>query len=472
MDRTAPEGRDLQSGAVADFERLEVPLLNPSIRSSQTMVWFEGRVVVGTARAALGAFDRVVTRIPGRASEQDAPSRERNEDGAQIVTFDPVTRSWHKIYDSPLIAGSGGGSRARDRGIRAAIVCQTAADTKPCLYAAASALEGNVVFLRSDDSCWVQECAGSGFNLDVDVPSVGTMACLRGRLFSAPMGKHDSRGVLDDTLTEYPVVLESRDPMSGNWVTVSEPGFGDPENLSISKLAVFEDHLYAATLNPRRGLQLWKTDADGSPPYRWHKIIDAGAWLGAISGAPAGIAVFREALYLSATVHRHRHQNLDRFGPFPAEMIRMYADGKWELVTGKMRCTPHGLRVPVSGLSGGFGNPFTRAFSHLMVHRGWLYAGATSWRLRPSDLRDRTDLSPERLERLRAATTEHAAARNWALWRTPDGVAWENIANHDLPGTGPRPHGIREMLSTPHGLFIAPNVATPGRPTELWWGHF
>ena len=468
MDMPTPDRSNLKIGTSVDFERLEVPLLNPAIRSVQSLTWFEGRVVLGTALAAVGVSDRLAARTPEGARGQ---ARTRTDDGAQIVTFDPAGREWQKIYESPLVTGADGKSRARDRSIRAAIVCQTASDTKPCLYVAASALAGGVVFLRSDDGCWMQESDGSGLDLEEDTPSVGTLACLRGRLFATPGGRYDDRGVLDETLTECPAVVASSAPLSGNWLAASEPGFGDAENLSIGKLAVFNDHLYAVTLNPRRGFEVWKTAAEGNLPYRWHKIIDCGAWLGATSGAPTAVAVFHDALYISATVHRSRAYNLERFGPFPAEMIRVHADDTWDLVTGKARCTPCGWKSPITGLTGGFGDPFARAFASMTVHQGKLYAAATSWRSMPTFLRGRTELSQERIDRLRTAT-EMAPTGGVTLWRTIDGTAWDKVTAQGLSAGSRAPSGIRQLLSTPEGLFVVPNTMSASGPIELWWGHF
>src|SRR5579885_1450388 len=193
-----PARADTTRPTADDFELLEIPFLNPSIRTSQAMAWFQDRVILGTGRAPLGFLGRFTGRSGGRLGAQRADTGGRDEDGAQILTFNPATRDWKKVYDSPIITGGDGKPRARDRSIRAAFVGQTLSDNRPCLYLAAGSLEGNVVFLRSEDGENYEECGGVGFNLEGDVVSVRAIVSLRGRLYSTPTGKNYSRGMMDD----------------------------------------------------------------------------------------------------------------------------------------------------------------------------------------------------------------------------------------------------------------------------------
>ncbi|MCS0494076.1 hypothetical protein NVS89_03130 [Ancylobacter sp. MQZ15Z-1] len=455
-----------------DFSELEIPYLNPSIRTSQSMAWFADRVILGTGRSPLGFL--------GRFTGQESPRRGAHtstggsdQDGAQILSFDPVSEVWTKIYDSPVLPGKDGTPRARDRSIRASLVCQTLADDAPTLYLGAGSLEAQVTFLRSEDGQTIEECGGAGFNLDADVPSARAMACLHGRLFCTPTGRNYGRGMYDDNITDFPIVFTATDPRSGNWVAASEPGFGEAENLSINELAVFEDHLYAATLNPRFGFQLWKTDARGEPPFKWYKIIDRGAWLGSTNSIPAAVKVFKGALYVTATVQRQGRSSLDNYGPFPAEMIRVYANDDWDLVSGTARFTPNGVKRPVSGLTGGFGDRYTHAFWRTAIHDGDLVVGTAGWRWMPTYLRNRDELSDAQYRRLCEDADKYRAGE-FKLWRSPDGETWELITEHGFPGSSPNNYGVRELLPTPHGLFVAPTAmvgAVGGGGLELWWGR-
>ncbi len=466
--------RDQATSLIAtDFELLQIPFLNSAIRTSQSMAWFGGRVVLGTGRAPLGFLGRYTGKQGPRAGGARSDTGGSDLDGAQILVFDPLTREWQKVYDSPLVEGKDGERRARDRSIRARLVCQTAADSKPCLYLGVGSLEHKVVFLRSEDGIEYQECAGSGFNLDADIPSARAMACLDGKLFCTPTGKTYGRGMWDDNLTDHPIVFEARDPLSGEWTAASEPGFGDPENQSINELEAFDGHLYAGTVNPRFGFQLWKTDAHGTPPYHWVKVLDRGAWRGATSSIPTAMAVFGNALYVAATIQRQGRKHLDSFGPFPAEMLRVHGDDTWEIVSGTPRFTPHGLKRPITGLTGGFGDLYTHNFWRMAVQEGQLYVGTAGWRWMPTYLRDRPDLTDSQFDRLYKGTEEYHPGE-YGLWRTPDGVHWDAVTVTGFPGSNRQNYGIRELLATPYGLFAAPTAqagAVAGGGLELWWGH-
>lgn len=456
-----------------DFQRLEIPYLNSAIRISQAMAWFHGKVILGTGRSPLGVLGSFTGREGAMGGTQRSDTGGRDIDGAQIVTFDPETETWTKIFDSPVLPGLDGTPRARDRSVRAALVCQTMADTKPTLYLGVGSLERNVTFLRSEDGETITTCGGSGFNVEGDVPSVRAMACLNGQLFSTPTGRNYGRGIYDDNLTDHPIVFAASDPVSGNWVPVSEPGFGDPENVAINELVVFNDHLYAATLNPRRGFQLWKTDGQGQPPYRWTKVIDRGAWLGPTSSIPAAVNIFNGALYITATVQRQGRKTIDNYGPFPAEMIRVYANDDWDLVSGTARFSPSGIKRPISGMTGGFGDRYTHAFWRTAVFNDELIVGTAGWRWLPTYLRDRHELSDAQYRRLCEESDDYVPGE-FKLYRSRDGVTWESITQHGFPGSSPNNCGVREILSTPHGLFVAPvamSGSSGGGGLELWWGR-
>jgi len=460
--------------SVEDFERLDIPFLNPAIRTSQAMAWFEGKVILGTGRAPLGFLGRRTAQSGPRVGAR-IETGGGDAYGAQIIIFDPKTRQWQKVYDSPIITGRDGRLRARDRSMRARLVCQTIKDSKPCLYVAMGSLEGGVIFLRSEDGVEYQECKGSGFNLDADVPSARSMAFLDGKLFCTPTGRNYKRGMWDDNLTDYPLVFQTTDPLAGHWTAVSYPGFGNPDNQSVNELEVFNGYLYAATHNPRHGFELWKTDARGDPPYHWVRILERGAWRGPLNTIAVAMAVYKNALYVSACLLRQGQggAHIDHFGPFPAEIIRVLPDDSWDIVTGSPRFTPHGLKRPITGLTGGFGDRYLYNFWRFAVQDETLYLGTAGWKWMPTYLRNRPDLSDAQLTRLRAETEDYQAGE-YGLWCTDDGVNWESITTTGFPGSSPNNYGIRELLSTPHGLYVAPTGKAglaKGGGLELWWGH-
>ena len=66
---------------------------------------------------------------------------------------------------------------------------------------------------------------------------------------------------------------------------------------------------------------------------------------------------------------------IEMLEPTPGELIRIHqtTPGKWWLGP---CATPLGMKVPISGMPGGFGNPLAMFVWRMEEHDGWLYAGA------------------------------------------------------------------------------------------------
>lgn len=470
----SPGGLDVE-----DFRLLEMTGFNESTRTSQAAIWYKDALYIGTGRAPLGFMGRYTARQgsdalkgQGKFGSDRADTGAREEDGAQVWRFDPLDGEWTLVFDSPIVEGRDGAMRARDRSIRAGTVYQTASDDEPAMYLGIGSLERQVVFVRTDDGENYEECAEHGFGLgDEDVPSVRNIATANGKIFSTPTGKNFGRGMFDDNLTEYPIVYETDDPLNGHWRPTCEPGFGDPDNLSINELVEMDGCLYAATINKRHGFQLWKTRPEGEAPYQWTKLLDAGAWR-PISSVPSSMTVFNGALYIGCTLQRQGRGGRDRFGPFPAEIVRVYPDDTWDLVSGTPRFTPDGFKRPTSGRLGGLDDFFTHVFWRFAEYDGWLYLGTAGWKWMPTYLKNRSDLSDEQLAYLEEETAKRRDAE-FTLWRTRDGDNWIPVTTGGFPGGNPLNYGIREMVSTPVGLFVFPTCkagARQGGGLEIWWG--
>jgi hypothetical protein len=461
-----------------DFRLIESPPWNESTRTSQAAVWYKDALYVGTGRAPLGFMGRYTAKQGGLAQEERFGSRlgadhaGREEDGAEIWRFDPYANEWEKLYESPLIEGRDGNVRARDRSIRAQGIGTTTIDGEPTLYMGIGTLEYQCVFLRCEDGRNFVECDEQGFGLgDEDVPSVRNIVELDGKLFSTPTGKNFGRGMFDDNLTDFQYVYATEDPLHGHWEPTNEKAFGDESNLSINELIAMEGHLYAATINKRWGFQLWKCKPEGKPPYKWTKILDRGAWR-QISSVPSAMFVFKGALYVAATLQRQGRGGRDRFGPYPAELIRVHPDDSWELVTGQPRFTPHGFKRPTSGTAGGLGDFYTHVLWRFAEQDGWLYCGTAGWKWVPTYLNDRVDLTDEQYQRLEDDTASYRPGE-FKLWRSADGDNWELVTDEGFPGGNELNYGIREIVSTPVGLFVFPTCkagATKGGGLEIWWG--
>lgn len=407
----------------ADFHPLDLPPLPQELRISQSTAWYADRLYIGLGRGPLSG--------PGSAGADPGV-------GARLIRLVPGQAPGEEIWRSPVIDG-----KARDRSIRAMTVFDGA------LICAVGSLEGQVVMLRSDDGINFAEWGQPGLGLsDADIASVRSLVQFQGRIHTSPTGKNRGRGFADDNMTDVPVVFAA--DQGGQWTAAGDPGFGDPGNLSINELAVFNGCLYAATLNPARGFQVWKTEG-GEMPYRWHKVVDRGAWRHAANPVPAAMHVHGDALYIGTGVQRQGADGIDRFGPIAPELIRIDGDDRWEIVCGEPRATPDGLRLPSSGCGPGFDQPYTQTFWRFASHGQWLYLGTSDWRLFPSFLRGRADISSARLEVLQRDTASYAG--QYCLWKSRDGQTWEAVTSDGLGG-GPNHYGIRELLSTPAGLVV------------------
>jgi ubiquinone/menaquinone biosynthesis C-methylase UbiE len=284
-----------------------------------------------------------------------------------------------------------------------------------------------------------------------------------------------------------PIVFESADPAKGFWRPVSLPGFGDRDNLSIFTMAVFNDHLYAGTLNTVGGFQVWKTTASGDPPYHWTKIVDLGAHRGVLNQAVLSMCTFNGALYIGSGIQGGGFDGTYQVGPGAAELIRLHPDDTWDVVAGTRRGTPDGLKIPLSRLGPGFGNFFTGYLWKLCEHEGWLYAGTYDWSVFLPHL-PFEKLPPPVIRSLRQVGIHNIVQREggFDLWRSRDGIHWTAITRTGFGN--PHNFGARTMTSTPYGLFLgtanpfAPEVAiwtagrwmyaaNPNGGLEVWLGH-
>lgn len=422
-----------------DFCPVELPELPSELRISQSVVWHADCLYVGLGRGPLSG--------PGSAGSDPAV-------GARLIRFAFQGGGGEEVWRSPVDGG-----KARDRSIRAMALHDGA------LVCAAGSLAGQVVMLRSEDGLtfdqWGEPGLGQG---SVDIASVRSLVVFQGRLHTSPTGKSNGRGMADDNLTDLPIVFAA--DADGTWHAASDPGFGDPGNLSINELVVFENHLFAATYNPGRGFQLWKT-AGGELPYRWVRVIDRGAWRHAANPVPAAMGVHGNMLYIGTGVQRQGRDGLDRLGPIAPELIRVDSNDDWEIVCGEPRATPEGLRLAISNRGPGFDQPYTQTFWRFASHQGWMYLGTSDWRIFPTYLRGRGDISARRLQQLERDTGDYAG--QYCLWKSRDGRAWELVTSDGLGG-GAGHYGIRELLSTPKGLIVcaASHGKGDGSDLALW----
>jgi hypothetical protein len=148
---------------------------------------------------------------------------------------------------------------------------------------------------------------------------------------------------------------------------------------------VFADRLYVTTGNKEQdsnpGYGVYYTTAAGTPPYPWTPVVVRGGWHEDTTlRGPNGLsfAVFQDQLYVGTNR--------------PTELIRLRADGTWDLLVGESRNTPFGVKTPLTGMGIGFGNWFAGHFWRMTAHNGYLYLGTWDWSLGARFVGDLGDL--------------------------------------------------------------------------------
>lgn len=429
---------------------------------AHSMAWFEGKLYVGTTRATMAGLKYTVpdTRISPWPTNvpDDVYSLDRR---AEIWCYTVEQDRWTRVYKAAEVHSTMIKRLVpRYVGFRGMTVFQGAGDTKPCIYVATwapwTAEPPNM--LRSEDGIHFEDMPRPPFG-DA-VRSFRTTQVFKGRLHTTPTSSNIG-GIGRDSVGSDATIFCSADIASGEWARASDNGFGDLANLTVFEMGVFNDHLYAGCVNAQRGFELWKTDGEGGPPYRWKKVLERGAHRGPFNEAVVSLMAFKGALYVGTGIINGGYHREYKLGPAAAEILRVWPDDTWDLLVGQSRLTPDGLKYPLSGYSAGFDNLFAGYFWRQMVHDGHLYVGSFSWANMLPYLY--TSIWPEEIIKLMKQYGMEYLTRErggFQLWRTHDGVHWEAVTRN---GFGNKFNwGVRNYASTPHGLFVG--TANPFGP--------
>jgi len=493
MDQRPEQGKALRGLIRNDFRKIAPNGFgDPYNTYAHSMVWFQDHLYVGTSRANLAYRGRWRAERDGEGLGEIWPVRIPKglfdiDLRAHIWRYNPLTGHWANVYTSPLVTGVDGFEVPLSIGFRTMVEFQGASDRSPALYVPTwgSHQTPEGIMLRTVDGLHFEVVSEPGFGFpDQYKPrALRGMVSLNGRIFASPATGR-KRG--EPNTAGFMVILESSDPAQGKWQLACEPHFGNPNNLSVFEMVTFKGYLYAGTLNVNEGFQIWKTDAEGNPPYKWKKVITHGAYRGNLNSIAIRMAPFRDSLYVGTGIQEGGWDISNKIGPDQPEVIRINPDDSWDLIVGHPRITPEGLKVPLSGLRPGFGNPFSGYIWTMREHEGWLYVGDSDWTLLLRFLkRDNWSDSflkmhtPQKIDRI---IREFGG---FSLWRTRDGNHWIPVT---LNGFGNCfNNGVRNMVSTPYGLFVgtvnpfSPEVAVkrvagwnyeknPKGGLEIWLG--
>ena len=429
------------------------------------MIWFGGLLIVGTTRAGLAYRGRWLSETNPERLGQLWPVRIPEELfgfdlGAEIWAYNPVTQHWIRRFKSPIVRGIDEIDVPLTIGFRAMVIFQGPKDKKPCLYIPTwgSHQTPKAVMLRTEDGITfdIVSQPGLGFPDPYQPRAVRGLVEFNGRLFGSPaVGaqrmKPNSAGSL--------MILTTTDPASNHWDLASSPHFDDFNNLTAFHMAVYNDHLYVSTLNEREGFQVWKTKAEGNPPYQWDKIMDHGAGRGRLNQIGMTLYPFNGYLYLGSAIQNGGCDWPNKVGPAGVEIIRFDADDNWELIVGEARVVNSELKIPLSGLGPGFENPFAGYLWSMCEHEGWLYASTFSWSIGLKFTEFGANI-PYKLSKLLCLADTDKWISGFDLWRTRDGLSWVPVTRDGFGNVFN--YGARTLVSTPYGLFVG--AANPYGP--------
>ncbi len=381
------------------------------------------------------------------------------EDTARILRHDPSTGAWETAWEAPsreTSADSIARHQARSAeygiktsppvlasafGVRSFAVFQGASDPHPCLYAGVMSIFGGII-LRSENGIDFEPVVTDGLHDDT-ILSFRGLTPFNGWMFTTPAGTTSpERADLNFPPETEVMVYCSRDPKAGadSWQAANLPGFDDPVNEAVFALGAAHGYLYAGTASAKRGFQLWRTESAGKPPFAWDRVMVDGAWRFNHNHSVATLTEFNGDLYVGGGIPGLGEDRENDVGPAAAELLVVRKDGSWDIVFGEPRCTPEGLKVPLSAMGPGFDDPYNSVVWCMEVHEGALYLGTHHWQ--PFDY-----ALNARGEELRGG---------YQLWRSADGVEWECVIKDAL---GHVSHtGLRSLESTPDGLFMGTTV--------------
>jgi hypothetical protein len=255
-----------------------------------------------------------------------------------------------------------------------------------------------------------------------------------GWLFVVPAGTVTDAN-LDRNLPPEPKIYVSNDPRKGTWLEAATPGFGDPSNLAIYPVCPAFGRIYAGTANADLGCQVWRSEAQGEPPFDWSPVIVDGGGAFNKNFAVGAMAEFKNALYVGVGVTGFGFETTHQVGPASGELWRVHPDGRWDLIAGQMRFSADGLKVPLSLLGPGLDDFYNSMIRSMAVHDGVLYLGTYQW------------------EAYRCLEIKSAAVTGgYQLWASIDGENW-SVVLEDGNGS-PADLGVASLLSTPRGLFV------------------
>lgn len=258
-------------------------------------------------------------------------------------------------------------------------------------------------------------------------------------LFSQATGKS---GTVGNLVTDL-YLLE--DPENETWRSLDFPGITDPQWQMIQGITVLNEHIYVAVADSRCGFHLWKTHASGNPA--WEKVLEQGALRYTRNKGLSAMTVFQDNLYLATDAPLVWEKGTEAPS---AEIIKVFQDGRWDLIVGEPRFSPVGLKVPLAVMGPGFDENANTSITGLSVYDNLMFASSQH----PSP----------------SSETSEDGWISWDfnLWQSADGEEWECCLarkfEDDIDLLQPR-----TIQPLPFGLMITGFFAGEGETNPALW---
>jgi hypothetical protein len=231
---------------------------------------------------------------------------------------------------------------------------------------------------RYDGTAW-HKIVGQGF-ANPQNQGIRTMAVFNGALYAGTLN-----------LTQGGQIWRTLDGL--HWSPVMQGGFGNPGNTSVRGMTVYQGQLYTGVqTNDNTPGELWRS-ADG---LSWTPVNTDGF------GYPGNSSVHTLAAFFGDTLYAGTRNTFNG-----TQLWRSKTGDNWQQVIG-----PAG-----KGGASGYNTPNNGVTFHLLQYQDRLYAGTGNV----------SNLAPLELER--EPTTADPLAHGFGLYRTADGLAFEQIGD-------------------------------------------
>ena len=415
------------------------------------MAWFNGNLLVGTARSeqcvtALATHEVLSTQpYPPKDPDISCPVNPANLMlQAEIWSFNPTNGAWTRVFQSPLTI--------------------PVPNTSPTLMVPPDiGFRGMTVYEESTgtEALYVGGCSSLAIN--PGVPGGRLLRSTDGVNFApVPQDPGTFLGNLDNTCFRGMQTLNGQFfAMAVNWkgqgtvVQSATPWLGDNTFQQISspltpayEIGVFNNLLYVTFVNRVSGFSVVYTNPTGPLPYTYTTVIpNAGYEPTPADPIALSMQVYDGDLYVGGDGVRQGFPLTDQ----SAELFRIHADNTWDLLAGQSRSTPAGQKNSLSGLEGGFSWFLNEHMWRMVVFDSRLYVGT---------------FDASVLYRFDKGATAWEDEFGFDLWWTQDGTYFSQVDQQGFENG--YNFGVRSLLSTPVGLFLG--TANPFYGLEVFRG--